>query len=168
MTSPTGSSAPGDEPHTAHIAEQLVHQFTFSGRTIACAESLTAGLVCATIADVPGASKVLRGGLVVYATDLKESLAGVDRGVLDEHGAVSQPTAEMLADSVRHRCRADVGVATTGVAGPDPQEGKAPGVVWIAVASSAGVESRQLKLSGDRRAIREATVEAVLQMALDA
>lgn len=149
-------------------AERLAEAFARAGLTIACAESLTAGLVCATIADVPGASRVLRGGLVVYATDLKRSLAGVDPHLLAEHGAVSQPTAEMLADTVRARCGADVGVATTGVAGPDPQEGHPPGLVWIAMATSSGVESHKLTLTGGRREIREQAVTAVLELALTA
>src|SRR3954468_7565574 len=97
------------------------------GETVAAAESLTAGLFCATLAEVPGASATLRGGAVVYATDLKAVLAGVPREVLDRHGAVRPETAAALATGIRERCTATWGVGLTGVAGPDPAEGHAPG-----------------------------------------
>lgn len=118
-------------------AEHLVREFTRRGRTIATAESLTAGLCAATIAEVPGASAVLRGGVIVYATELKHDLAGVGEETLRAHGPVAAETAAELAKGAARRCGADVGVALTGVAGPDPQDGHPAGEVFIAVYDSA-------------------------------
>ena len=103
-------SEPGavEGPGKASVEEALVATLKARGWTLATAESLTAGLVAATIADVPGASAVLRGGLVVYATDLKHVLADVPQNVLDLHGAVSAETARALATGAAARCRADV------------------------------------------------------------
>ncbi|WP_087118103.1 CinA family protein [Corynebacterium urinipleomorphum] len=115
-------------------APSLVRTLTERGETLAFCESLTAGLASATAATVPGASKVLRGGLVTYATDLKGSLAGVPAAVLDRHGPVSSVTARHMARGAQSVCGATWGVALTGVAGPDPQDGHPVGEVHIAVA----------------------------------
>lgn len=134
------------------------------GQTLATAESLTAGLVTAAIANVPGASAVLRGGLVVYATDLKGELANVPNELLEAKGPVDPATAEALAVGTRKRCKADWGLATTGVAGPDPQDGKPVGMVYVAVAGPQGTAIRELSLTGDRAAIRTQTVTAVIEL----
>jgi nicotinamide-nucleotide amidase len=135
------------------------------GETLAVAESLTGGLLAATIVDVPGASRVFRGGLVVYATDLKASLAGVDPVLLAERGPVDPDVARELARGAASRCGADWGLATTGVAGPDPQHGIAPGTVYIGLSDPDGVTSvRRLDLAGDRLAIRRAAVDAALTL----
>ncbi|WP_448851935.1 CinA family protein [Corynebacterium sp. 335C] len=146
-----------------------MHGFAARGLTLACAESLTAGLLAATVADVPGASAVLRGGFVAYATDLKESLAGVRRAVLDAHGPVAEETARELAAGARDRCGADWGVGLTGVAGPDPQDGHPVGEVWCGLAGPDGsscAEPRATRLRIDpelgRRGIREAAVAAAV------
>lgn len=136
-----------------------------SGATLATAESLTGGLLAATLVDVPGASAVFRGGLVPYATELKATLVGVDRGLLDRLGPVAAEVAAALAVGVRQRCGADWGVGTTGVAGPDPQDGHPPGTVFIGVSNEAdGATVRALNLPGDRSAIRAATVQAALAL----
>ena len=90
----------------SEAARRVVHGFSSAGVTIACAESLTAGLLSATLATVPGASAVLRGGIVVYATELKASLGGVPRDVLDADGAVALTTARYLAAHIRETCGA--------------------------------------------------------------
>lgn len=150
------------------MIDQLVVRLAELGQTMATAESLTAGLVAATVVDVPGSSKVLRGGLVVYATDLKHKLAGVDAGLLESEGPVSAAVALELARGARARCGADWGVATTGVAGPDPQDGVPVGTVFVAVSGPSAVEVvRGLNLSGDRPTIRAATVRAALSLLLD-
>lgn len=115
-------------------APSLVRTLTERGETLAFCESLTAGLASATVATVPGASNVLRGGLVTYATELKGSLAGVPAALLDRHGPVSSVTARHMARGARSVCGATWGVALTGVAGPDPQDGHPVGEVHIAVA----------------------------------
>lgn len=145
-------------------AAEAVRLLADRGWTLATCESLTAGLVAATIADVPGASAVLRGGLVCYATDLKATLAGVDPQVLARHGAVAEPTVRQMAAGAAARLGSDVGLATTGVAGPDPAEGHPPGHVWIAAALPDATTVRLLDLSGDRAAIRSGTVDAVLDL----
>lgn len=137
------------------------------GWTLAVAESLTGGLVCATLVEVPGASAVLRGGVVAYATDLKGTLLDVDTALLAERGAVDPDVAAAMATGVRARLCADVGLATTGVAGPTPQDGHPPGTVHVAVASPAGVAVRSVHLDGDRPAVRGAAVRTVLGLALD-
>ena len=146
------------------LAGVVVAALRRRGQTLAVAESLSAGAVCAAVADVPGASAVLRGGVVVYATDLKESLAGVDAGVLAEHGPVSAATAEALAVGVSRRLRADHGLALTGVAGPDPQDGHPPGEVHVALADAAGVHAVRLDLPGDRARVRELAVVRALDL----
>jgi nicotinamide-nucleotide amidase len=130
--------------------------------TVATAESLTAGLLCATIVDTPGASAVVRGGLIVYATELKHELAGVDQRLLDEHGAVHPDVAIQLAEGARTRCRADWGIGLTGVAGPDSQDGVAPGTVHIGLSGPGVSTVRTITLSGDRAAVRSAAVEKAL------
>ncbi|HJD78584.1 competence/damage-inducible protein cinA [Corynebacterium pollutisoli] len=136
----------------------LVDALRRRGLTVAFCESLTAGLAAATLADTPGASAVLRGGLITYATDLKYSLAGVPEGA----DPVDGDTAVAMARGARERCGADWGVALTGVAGPDPQDGHAVGEVWLGFAGPGGVDKQRLQLSGDRREIREQAVNAAL------
>jgi nicotinamide-nucleotide amidase len=132
------------------------------GETVAAAESLTAGLFCATLASVPGASATLRGGAVVYATDLKATLVGVPRRVLDAHGAVSPQTAAALAEGVRERCSATWGVGLTGVAGPDPADGHDPGTVYLGLAGPDRTDVVRLDLTGDRQAVRTGAVTAAV------
>lgn len=118
----------------ASAAADLVRTLTARGETLAFCESLTAGLASASVAEVPGASNVLRGGLVTYATDLKVSLAGVPEKILDRYGPVSAVTARHMARGAQSVCSTTWGVALTGVAGPDPQDGHPVGEVHIAVA----------------------------------
>ncbi|MBB5155688.1 CinA family protein [Saccharopolyspora phatthalungensis] len=141
----------------------LVDALRQRGETVATAESLTAGLVAAVLTDVPGASDVVRGGLIVYATDLKAELAGVDRDVLAAHGAVHPRVAEMLAEGACVRCRAHWGIGLTGVAGPDPQDGVPPGTVHLGFAGPRGVTVRSVRLDGDRHAVRAAAVRVALE-----
>ena len=125
------------------------------GWTVASAESLTGGALGARLSSTPGASATYRGGVVCYATDLKQSLLGVDDAVVAGPGVVSAECAAQMAAGVRRLAGADVGVSTTGVAGPDPQEGKPVGLVHVAVALPDAVRTTELHLSGDRAAIRE-------------
>ena len=118
-------------------AREVITSLIDAGQTVATCESLTAGLLAATLADVPGASAALRGGLVTYATDLKHTLARVPQEVLVAHGPVARETAIAMARGVRDVCGADWGVSLTGVAGPDPQDGHPVGEVWVAPARRA-------------------------------
>ncbi|AXT85199.1 competence protein [Aeromicrobium sp. A1-2] len=130
--------------------------------TVATAESLTGGLVCATLVGVAGASDVVLGGIVAYAPTAKTDLLGVAEGLIAERGTVDADVAAAMASGARDRFGATYGLATTGVAGPDPSEGKPVGTVHVAVAGPGGVETRRLELSGDRDTIRSETVAALL------
>lgn len=151
----------------ASDSARLVHHLTEVGETVACAESLTAGLVAAAIADTPGASLVLRGGVVAYAADLKVALLGVDPRLIEEAGTVDPRVAVAMAEGVRSRLGATWGLATTGVAGPGSAEGKPAGTVHIAVSGPAGTATRELRLDGGRAAIRKHTVSEVLALAVE-
>lgn len=142
----------------------LVAELTARGETVATAESLTAGLVCATLARVPGASAVLRGGLVVYATELKASLAGVDPELLAARGAVDPEVAAQLAAGARERCGATWGLGLTGVAGPSSQDGVDPGTVFVGLAGPGTRTVRTLELAGDRDMIRTESVCAAFAL----
>jgi nicotinamide-nucleotide amidase len=146
-------------------AREVLAALESRGQTLAVAESLTGGLLAATIVDVPGASRAFRGGLVVYATDLKAALAGVPPQLLEARGAVDPDVAAALAGGVRQRCGADWGLSTTGVAGPDPQDGKPVGTVYLGVAGPDGFGLvSHLELAGDRAAIRRAAVAGALDL----
>lgn len=151
----------------ATAAPQVVAALRERAATVATAESLTGGLVCAALVDVPGASDVVRGAVVAYAAELKTVLLGVPAEHIGARGTVDRGTAEQMARGVRERLGATYGVSTTGVAGPDASEGKPAGTVHVAVAGPAGVRVRSLELGGDRAAVRGATVEAVLSLLLD-
>ncbi|SDG08911.1 nicotinamide-nucleotide amidase [Cellulosimicrobium cellulans] len=160
------SSATG--PDVRPDVVDLLDALGARGWTLATAESLTGGLLSATIVDVPGASRVLRGAVVAYATDLKEAVLGVDGELLAAHGAVHPAVARQMAERVRGVLGADVGLATTGVAGPDPQDGRAPGTVFVAVSGPGGTDVRELHVDGDRATVRAATVAAAVALARSA
>ncbi|WP_203716612.1 CinA family protein [Asanoa siamensis] len=145
------------------LAAPVVHLLVERGETLAVAESLTGGLLAATIVEVAGVSAVFRGGLVVYATDLKATLAGVPQPLLDKQGPVDPDVALALAEGARRTCRADWGLATTGVAGPDPQDDKPPGLVYVAVAGPTGRRVDELKIDGPRTAVRAGAVSHALE-----
>ena len=148
----------------AVAAAAAVHVLVERRETLASAESLTGGLIAHTIVEIPGVSAVYRGGLVVYATDLKHTLGGVPERLLEERGAVDADVARALAAGTRERCGADWALATTGVAGPEPQDGKPVGLVYVAVAGPHGVTVRELNLSGSRASIRTQSATAVLEL----
>ena len=135
-----------------------------AGLTVACAESLTGGALVSALVDVPGASAVVRGGVVAYATDLKAALLGVDAALLARCGPVDPDVAQQMADGVRTRLGADVGISTTGVAGPTTQHGQPVGTIFIAVSTARHAVVRPLRLVGSRDALRAATVLAALAL----
>lgn len=149
------------------VAADLVARLTARGQTVAVAESLTGGLVAAALTDVVGASAVVRGGVLAYATDLKAQMLGVDQGLLARVGAVDPDVAEQMAIGVRSLMGATYGLATTGVAGPDQADGKAVGTVYVGVAGPGSATVKALRLSGDRGEIRTQSVLAVLALLAD-
>ena len=139
------------------------------GWTVGVAESLTGGLVVATLVDVPGASASVRGGVVAYDTAVKASLLGVDDALLAEHGPVHPEVARQMADGVRRAMTvdgkpSDVGIATTGIAGPESPDGQPVGTVHIGIATPDGVFATSWVFAGGRAAIRDATVaQAIIE-----
>lgn len=149
------------------LAASVVAALTARGETVAVAESLTGGLVVSELVGVPGASAVVRGGVVAYATPVKASVLGVSLELLASNGAVDPTVAEQMATGVRTALAVDGepatwGISTTGVAGPDPQDGQPVGTVFVGIASAAGAEAFELHLDGDRQAIRQAVVSELL------
>lgn len=186
MTS-AGPGAPAADP-----AAEVLRLLQARGETLAVAESLTGGLVAAELTAVPGASRVFRGSVTAYATELKEQVLGIDGTLLAERGAVDAEVALQMAAGVREVMGADWGIATTGVAGPDPQDGQAVGTVFVAVdgpgATVGGPDSTvggwdstvggpgsalrsegkvaALRLNGERSDIRMESVRSVLTLLL--
>ncbi|MCI4011866.1 CinA family protein [Brevibacterium sp. ZH18] len=150
------------DPELFTLSQHVISTCTRMGLSLASAESLTGGRFVASLVDVPGASAVVRGGLVTYATDLKSSLAGVDADHLEETGPVDPVVAAQMAAGAARKCVADIGVSCTGVAGPDPQDGKDVGLVYTAIAFAGKAKVFEHRFSGDREAIRSATVSAML------
>jgi nicotinamide-nucleotide amidase len=150
------------------LARRVVARLTVAGQTLGVAESLTGGLLTARVVDVPGASVALRGAVVAYATDLKHRLLGVDPDLLAAHGPVDAEVAVQMAIGARTRLGADWGVGTTGVAGPDPQDGKLPGTVFVGVSRPGMSDVHGLQLAGTRAQIRSGTVRAALEQLLSA
>lgn len=149
------------------LAAHVVRTCTDLGLTLATAESLTGGLVAATVVDVPGASRVLRGGVVAYAPDVKRELLGVDAGLLERVGTVDEGVARQMAEGARRVLGSAVAVATTGVAGPGAAEGHPAGTVWIACLAPGESRTRRLTLTGDRAAVRSGCRDAALTLVLD-
>jgi nicotinamide-nucleotide amidase len=151
-------------PGEHHPATGLVQVLAARGQTLAVAESLTGGALAAAVVDVPGASAVFRGGVVAYATELKHRLLGVDADLLARRGAVDPDVAVQMADGVRAQLGATWGLATTGVAGPDPQDGVPPGIVYVAVSGPEGSLAEGLRLAGGRSEVRAGSVAAALDL----
>lgn len=146
-----------------HVSE-VVDRLSRAGLSIATAESLTAGLLAARIADVPGASAVLRGGIVAYATELKTQLLGVPATLVMRVGPVDPEVASRMAQAVTRTCDSDLGVATTGVAGPQSQGDVAVGTVFVALHDKRMGETvvQGFTFAGDRAAVRNQTVEQIV------
>lgn len=139
------------------------------GWTLGVAESLTGGAVCAALVAVPGASEVLLGGVVAYATPVKHTLLGVDTDLLERYGPVHPEVARQMAAGVREAVAvdglpADVGVSTTGIAGPESPDGQPVGTVHIGVVTPTASRTRPFHFEGDRDAVRAQTVGAVLDV----
>ncbi|WP_191089995.1 CinA family protein [Nesterenkonia ebinurensis] len=168
---------------------ELIQRMAHRGLSIATAESLTAGALAARIADVPGASVALLGGVVAYCNEVKQETLGVDAQLLEARGAVDGDVAAQMALGAAASCHAELGISTTGVAGPEPHQGKPVGTVYVGISAADGVVGRYrlslpeyctgyatdrglagfrlLQLDGDRASIRQASVEAALKLVRD-
>jgi len=138
-----------DEPMEAVVGRMLVER----GLTVAVAESLTGGMVASRMVAVPGASDWFRGGVVAYASEVKHTVLDVPEGPV-----ISEAAAKAMADGVRRRLGADIGLSTTGVAGPTEQEGQPPGTVWLGLAIGDDIDAIQIRLPGDRDRVRQMAV----------
>ena len=147
------------------LAREVVGLLRERGEVLGTAESLTGGLLSGAVTSVPGSSAAYAGGLVTYATPLKVRLLGVPESLVAEHGVVSAECARAMAVGARERTGADWALATTGVAGPDRQEGHPAGTVHVGLAGPEGtVVARRLDLPGDRAAVRAGTVREALAL----
>lgn len=131
---------------------------------MATAESLTGGQLAASFTAVPGASACFVGGIVAYATEVKISVLGVAASLVESYGAVSAECAAAMATGAREVLGSTYALATTGVAGPDSQEGHPAGHVWVACAGPAGVETQLLALAGDRASVQAASCRGALSV----
>jgi nicotinamide-nucleotide amidase len=145
------------------IAGEAVAAAVGRGVTVATAESLTAGMVAAVLADTPGASAMLQGGVVSYSNTVKRDVLGVSQDLLDAVGSVDEAVAAAMADGARRVCGADLAVSTTGVAGPDAHDGKAVGTVFVGVATAQGVQAFSYSFQGTRAEIRGLACGAALE-----
>lgn len=167
MTDAASAAPAADQPAAGRLIARLVAR----GWSVAVAESLTGGMVVSSLVDIPGASAVVRGGIVAYATPLKSALLGVDAALLATRGAVDPAVAAQMASGIRFATRigdepTDVGIATTGVAGPTEQDGHAVGTVFVAVETPFASRVEELLLSGSRASIRAAAAAAAVRVAL--
>ena len=151
------------------LSRKVVRRFTEADLTLGTAESLTAGMVASAVADVSGASKVLRGGVVSYAPDVKRDLLGVWQEIIESVGVVSAPCARWMALGAKRALRADVAVSLTGLAGPDGGTERTPvGTVFMGAAGPAGERVEECHFAGSRREIREQSACRAPEMALEA
>lgn len=144
--------------------ESLVGDLGSRGITLATAESLTGGELGALISAIPGASQTYVGGVVSYATEVKVDVLGVDQQTVDTVGVVSEECAAQMATGVRDLLKADIGVSTTGVAGPQPQEDKPVGLAYVGVADGVDVRVKEVNAEGSRWEIRRAVVSAAMDL----
>ena len=146
--------------------ERLVQLLRKKNMTITTVESLTGGLIAATIVDVAGASDVLKEAYVTYCDEAKHKLAGVSEETLRRYTAVSEQTAREMAEGGAQAAQADAAISATGLAGPDGGTPECPvGTVFISCTAAGKTEVRELHLAGNRREIREASVQEALALA---
>ena len=144
------------------LAGFIVEALASRGQTVAVAESLTGGLLANSFVEIPGASQVFTGGVVVYQADQKVRQLGIDPAVLATKGTVAPEVAVRMAESVREKFHADFGLSTTGVAGPDVIEGKPAGTVFIGIATPRGSQALAFSFAGSRHEVRMSSVAEAL------
>lgn len=142
------------------LMEQLSIQLKEAKLTLSAAESFTGGLFASGLTSYKGASSIFVGGISAYSSDVKEDILQVSNETIKQSGVVSESCANEMASSVQKMFKSNIGVSFTGVAGPDPQEGKEPGTVFIGISGpDSNVTVYPLQLSGNRQAIRERAVK---------
>jgi len=150
------------------IEKQLIERLNAARRKLAVAESCTGGMLGARITSVDGSSACFAGGVISYSNELKQALLGVDRGLIEKHGAVSEQVARAMAEGICRAARSDVGVSITGIAGPGGGTSVKPvGLVYIGLAGGGCTVVRRFVFNGTRNEVREGAVEAALKMLMD-
>ena len=150
------------------LATEAVSLAIAKGVTVGTAESLTAGLIAATLANVPGASAMLMGGIISYDPRVKHRLLQVSQDVIDGVGVVSEPCARQMAQGALAALAVDIALSATGLAGPGGGSEQTPvGTVFIGCASARSTAVREYRFTGDRQAVREQAVQSALQLLLD-
>ena len=148
------------------LAFELIQKLGQRHLTISVAESLTGGLVAASLTQIPGASAVFKGGIIAYRDETKEQVLKVDPALITKFTSISEPVAQSMATNIREIMNTDIGIATTGVAGPDKSEGFAPGIVFVAISIGDHNICQKLELVGDRTQIRDQSVNAIFKLTL--
>lgn len=146
------------------MGQQLQDRLSELGATVATAESLTGGRLAVELTELPGSSETFLGGVVSYATAVKQDVLGVPDRIIEEHGVVSGECARAMAEGVRRLLGTTYALSTTGVAGPDDQEGKPPGLVFLAVAGPEGTRVEERRFSGERQEVQQGACDAALSV----
>ena len=148
------------------LASSLIKKLEEKNLTIAVAESLTGGLVAASLTEIPGASKVFKGSITAYADEIKQNVLNVNKETILKFTSISEQVALEMAINVRTIMKSDIGISTTGVAGPEKSAGFAPGLVFVAISIGDHNMCQKLEITGDRSKIRNQTVQEILQLTL--
>ena len=148
------------------LASSLIKKLEEKNLTIAVAESLTGGLVAASLTEIPGASKVFKGSITAYADEIKQNVLNVNKEIILKFTSISEQVALEMAINVRTIMKSDIGISTTGVAGPEKSAGFAPGLVFVAISIGDHNMCQKLEITGDRSKIRNQTVHEILQLTL--
>ncbi len=148
------------------LASSLIKKLQEKNLTLAVAESLTGGLVAASLTEIPGASKVFKGSITAYSDEIKINVLNVNKELITNFTSISEQVALEMAINVRKTMKSDIGISTTGVAGPEKSSGFAPGLVFVAISNGDHNMCQKLEITGDRTQIRNQTVQAILQLTL--
>ena len=148
------------------LANEIIQKLSQQHLTISVAESLTGGLVAASLTQIPGASAVFKGGIIAYRDEIKQKVLKVDPALITKFTSISEPVAQSMATNIREIMNTDIGIATTGVAGPDKSDGFAPGIVFVAISIGDHKICQKLELVGDRTQIRDQSVNEIFKLTL--
>ena len=148
------------------LASSLIKKLQENNLTIAVAESLTGGLVAASLTEIPGASKVFKGSITAYADEIKQNILNVKDETITNFTSISEQVALEMAINVRTIMKSDIGISTTGVAGPEKSAGFLPGLVFVAISIGDHNMCQKLEITGDRSKIRNQTLHEILQLTL--
>ena len=148
------------------LAYELIQKLGQGQLTISVAESLTGGLVAASLTQIPGASAVFKGGIIAYGDEIKQKVLKVDSALITKFTSISEPVAQSMATNIREIMNTDIGIATTGVAGPDKSDGFAPGIVFVAISIGDHKICQKFELVGDRTQIRDQSVNEIFKLTL--